>query len=157
MSANSSIGAVAPVMPTPETRIAQGHHPAMAHAAAPPHASPPNGPAARTESTDATSTDAGRIEAGPSAARDAGEARTEAAKDTVEIRQASAFENQVGLIDGTFAHFVDIVDPHYQQRIARVFGPADPQPAAAEAPAPAAVRKAYEHAPAAAGSFRQSA
>lgn len=140
MSTIQNIGVSPPVAPLPEPRIAQGQDPATTREDAP-----------RSSTADQIRTEA-------LAARDANRARAEEAKDTVEIKGTAKYESQVGLIEGTFAPFVDIVDPRYQQRIARVFGPADAPPAIAEAPVPTAVRKAYESVSGAtAGTFRQSA
>ena len=96
-------------------------------------------------------------------ARDANRARAEEAKDKVEVKEAAKYASKVGLVDGTLDAFVDIVDPRFQTRIARIFGPSDSglaevPPAIAEAPAPVTARKAYESiSGAATGTYRQSA
>ncbi|MBI3503803.1 MAG: hypothetical protein HY059_03105 [Proteobacteria bacterium] len=72
-----------------------------------------------------------------------------------------AFTTKSGLIQGTFDAFVDIVDPRYQTRIARIFGPEAGGAAANVAPnlVPSVVSKAYEAIDGSgkSGAFRQSA
>ncbi len=48
-----------------------------------------------------------------------------------------------GLVEGSFEPFIDIIDPRFQTRIARVFGPDAAGPPPEAAPARAA-SKAYE-------------
>jgi hypothetical protein len=74
------------------------------------------------------------------------------------VKETAKYASKVGLVDGTLDAFVDIVDPRFETRIARIFGPSEAPPAIAEAPAPVAIRKAYESVSGAApGTYRQSA
>lgn len=81
-------------------------------------------------------------------------------KDVVKV-ETRTLATKAGLIQGTFDAFVDVVDPRYQTRIARIFGP-DSAPAAADAApnlVPKVVSKAYEAIDGSgkSGAFRQSA
>jgi hypothetical protein len=81
-------------------------------------------------------------------------------KDVVKV-ETRQLATRAGLIQGTFDAFVDVVDPRYQTRIARIFGP-DSAPAAADAApnlVPKVVSKAYEAIDGSgkSGAFRQSA
>jgi hypothetical protein len=74
------------------------------------------------------------------------------------VKETAKYASKVGLVDGTLDAFVDIVDPRFETRIARIFGPSEAPPVIAEAPAPVAIRKAYESVSGAApGTYRQSA
>lgn len=143
MSTVQNVGIGSPIASLPEPRLIQGQSPASA----------------REDSPRTSIADQVRIEA--QEARDANRARAE--KDKVEVKETAKYASKVGLVEGTLDAFVDIVDPRFQTRIARVFGPpdsalADAPPAIAEAPAPIAIRKAYESVSGGApGSYRQSA
>ncbi|MCA3266183.1 MAG: hypothetical protein ING19_08950 [Azospirillum sp.] len=54
-------------------------------------------------------------------------------RKSVDVREKVKYESKIGFVEGTLAPFIDIVDPRYQQRIARVFGPADVPKNASEA------------------------
>jgi len=81
-------------------------------------------------------------------------------KDQVQVAERS-LATKSGLVQGTFEAFVDIVDPRYQTRIARIFGPNAGASAADVAPnlVPSVVSKAYEaiEGSGKTGAFRQSA
>jgi hypothetical protein len=140
MSTVQNVGLGSPSVTYPEPRAIQGQSPAST----------------REEQPRSSTADQVRIQA--SEARDANRARTEEAKDKVDAKEAAQYASKVGLVDGTLDAFVDIVDPRFQTRIARVFGPSEAAPAIAEAPAPVAIRKAYESVSGAApGTYRQSA
>jgi hypothetical protein len=64
-------------------------------------------------------------------------------RDQVKIDTLRQLAAKSGLIEGSFEPFIDIIDPRYQTRIARVFGPEAGGPAPDAAPARAAT-KAYE-------------
>jgi hypothetical protein len=140
MSTVQNVGLGSPSVTYPEPRAIQGQTLAST----------------REEQPRSNTADQVRIQA--LEARDANRARTEEAKDKVDAKEAAKYASKVGLVDGTLDAFVDIVDPRFQTRIARVFGPTEAAPAIAEAPAPVAIRKAYESVSGAApGTYRQSA
>ena len=140
MSTVQNVGLGAPSVTYPETRAIQGQSPASV----------------REDQPRASTADQVRIQA--LEARDANRTRTEEAKDKAESKDAAKYASKVGLVDGTLDAFVDIVDPRFQTRIARVFGPSEAAPAIAEAPVPVGIRKAYESISGAApGTYRQSA
>lgn len=64
-------------------------------------------------------------------------------QDQVKVDTLRQLAAKSGLIEGSFEPFIDIIDPRYQTRIARVFGPEAGGPAPDAAPARAAT-KAYE-------------
>ncbi len=79
------------------------------------------------------------------------------AQDKVEVGTARQLAAKSGLVEGSFEPFIDIIDPRYQTRIARVFGPDASGPAPEAAPA-RVVSKAYEAADAAAkAAFKKNA
>jgi hypothetical protein len=138
MSTVQNVGIGSPIVSLQEPRLIQGQSPAST----------------REDSPRSSAADQVRIQA--QEARDANRARAE--EDKVEVKEAAKYASKVGLVDGTLDAFVDIVDPRFQTRIARIFGPSEAPPAIAEAPAPTAIRKAYESISGAApGSYRQSA
>lgn len=113
-------------------------------------------PAAQGSTTDQVRSQAAESARAAEAAR-ANSARSSKDEVKVETRQLAT---KAGLIQGTFDAFVDVVDPRYQTRIARIFGP-DSAPAAASTPnlVPSVVSKAYEAIDGSgkSGAFRQSA
>ncbi len=82
------------------------------------------------------------------------------APDQVKVAEHS-LATKSGLVQGTFEAFVDIIDPRFQTRIARIFGPEAGASAADVAPSlvPSVVSKAYEATEGSGktGAFRQSA
>jgi hypothetical protein len=138
MSTVQNVGIGSPIVTYPEQRQIQGQSPAST----------------REDSQRSSTAEQVRVQA--QEARDANRARAE--EDKVEVKEAAKYASKVGLVDGTLDAFVDIVDPRFQTRIARVFGPSEAPAAIAEAPAPAAIRKAYESISGAVpGTYRQSA
>jgi hypothetical protein len=75
------------------------------------------------------------------------------AQDKVEVGTSRQLAAKSGLVEGSFEPFIDIIDPRYQTRIARVFGP-DASGPAPEAPPARVASKAYE---AAAKAFKKNA
>lgn len=69
-----------------------------------------------------------------------------AEKDEIRVSEPRQLATKAGLIQGTFDAFVDVIDPQFQTRIARIFGPDGGAKAAELAPdlVPAVVSKAYE-------------
>lgn len=138
MSTVQNVGIGSPIVTYPEPRAIQGQNPAS------------------TREDPPRSSTADQVRQQAQDARDANRVRE--AQDKVEVKEAAKYASKVGLVDGTLDAFVDIVDPRFQTRIARVFGPSEAPSAIAEAPAPAAIRKAYESVSgAASGTYRQSA
>ncbi len=123
----------------------------------------PLSPVGQRPSVQGSTTDQVRSQAAESArAAEAVRAQSAAAstKDVVKV-ETRTLATKAGLIQGTFDAFVDVVDPRYQTRIARIFGP-DSAPAAADAApnlVPKVVSKAYEAIDGSgkSGAFRQSA
>jgi hypothetical protein len=110
-----------------------------------------------------TSTTADQVKSQAESARAAEGPRVQAARpvqDQVKVAERS-LATKSGLVQGTFEAFVDIVDPRYQTRIARIFGPDAGASAADVAPnlVPSVVSKAYEaiEGSGKTGAFRQSA
>ncbi len=97
-------------------------------------------PAERTRGADATS---------PVGAKQRANAVDSPAQDKVEVSTSRQLAAKSGLVEGSFEPFIDIIDPRYQTRIARVFGP-DASGPAPEAPPARVASKAYEAADAAA-------
>jgi len=64
-------------------------------------------------------------------------------QDKVDVSTAGQLAAKSGLVEGSFEPFIDIIDPRYQTRIARVFGP-DASGPTPEAAAARVVSKAYE-------------
>jgi hypothetical protein len=121
-------------------------------------------PGQRTsQAQNSTTTDQVKTQAAESArAAEASRAqRARADRDEVNVAEPRQLATKSGLIQGTFDAFVDVVDPRYQTRIARIFGPASGATAAELAPSlvPSVVSKAYEPIDVAgkSGAFRQSA
>jgi len=78
-------------------------------------------------------------------------------QDKVEVAASRQLAAKSGLVEGSFEPFIDIIDPRYQTRIARVFGP-DASGPAPEAPPARVASKAYEAADAAAkAAFKKNA
>lgn len=82
-------------------------------------------------------------------ARAAAERKAQAEESAATAKDAPApvdnFDRKVGLVDGTFKVFVDLVKPPGDEPVVRVFGP--PENAPAPAPrAPAVASSAYERA-----------
>jgi hypothetical protein len=78
-------------------------------------------------------------------------------QDKVEVGTSRQLAAKSGLVEGSFEPFIDIIDPRYQTRIARVFGP-DASGPAPEAPPARIASKAYEAADAAAkAAFKKNA
>ena len=78
-------------------------------------------------------------------------------QDKVDVAVSRQLAAKSGLVEGSFEPFIDIIDPRYQTRIARVFGPDASGPAPETAPA-RIVSKAYEAADAAAkAAFKKNA
>lgn len=65
-------------------------------------------------------------------------------QDKVEIGASRQLAAKSGLVEGSFEPFIDIIDPRYQTRIARVFGPDAGVTVPETAPVPRVVSKAYE-------------
>ncbi|MBL8807252.1 MAG: hypothetical protein JNN22_10440 [Rhodospirillales bacterium] len=114
------------------------------------------------QSAQGSTTDQVRTQAAESArAAEAVRAQTARSSTRDEVKvETRQLATKAGLIQGTFDAFVDVVDPRYQTRIARIFGP-DSAPAAGSAPnlVPSVVSKAYEAIDGSgkSGAFRQSA
>jgi len=79
------------------------------------------------------------------------------AQDKVDVAVSRQLAAKSGLVEGSFEPFIDIIDPRYQTRIARVFGP-DASGPAPDAPPARVASKAYEAADAAAkAAFKKNA
>ncbi|MCA3260760.1 MAG: hypothetical protein ING44_02360 [Telmatospirillum sp.] len=87
--------------------------------------------------------------AGPVGAKPRANAVDTVAQDKVDVAASRQLAAKSGLVEGSFEPFIDIIDPRYQTRIARVFGP-DASGPAPEAPPARIASKAYEAADAAA-------
>ena len=120
-------------------------------------------PGQRTSPAQTSTTDQVKTQAAESArAAEVSRAqRARADRDEVKVAEPRQLATKAGLIQGTFDAFVDVVDPRYQTRIARIFGPASGATAAELAPSlvPSVVSKAYEPIDTGgkSGAFRQSA
>jgi hypothetical protein len=79
------------------------------------------------------------------AARAAEKSRAKEARDEIKVTEPRQLATKSGLVDGSFTPFVDIIDPRYQTKIARIFGPDGGATAAELAPdlVPSVVSKAY--------------
>lgn len=80
------------------------------------------------------------------AAGDVQKSRAKPAQDQIALNGSRQLAAKSGYVEGSFEPFIDIIDPRYQTRIARIFGPDGSAPAAETAPAlvPRVVSKAYE-------------
>lgn len=80
------------------------------------------------------------------AAKDAQKSRAKPVQDQIALNGSRQLAAKSGYVEGSFEPFIDIIDPRYQTRIARIFGPDASAPVAETAPAlvPRVVSKAYE-------------
>jgi hypothetical protein len=132
MSAVTSIGAAPPVAPLGLSAAGENRTP---------FASGQRGP--RAES--APSVDQTKLPV-VEAAADLEKSRAKPVRDQIELSGSGQLAAKSGYVEGSFEPFIDIIDPRYQTRSARVFGPEGAAPTAETAPAlvPRTVSKAYE-------------